>query len=1001
MNHFETTILGRLLEPALSLRLTLTLLHFLWQGALLGLAAFAADRGLRRASSRTRYAVFVSILAAMSAALPTTFLLIRIAEPQSNLATVLVSTSVPVVMTNSSPAVTPRPIGKASQPVNSIQDRQPEPISDLGPAGAFIESPAAPNEPPTARLKPYATAVTLTYLAGIVLMLARLAVALQGGRRLRLAATPISEGPITELVRRQAQQIGLKTAPLVAWCSRISVPVVVGIVRPMILLPGALATGFDPSQLEALLTHELAHIRRFDPLVNLLQRLIEVLLFFHPAVWFVSRRVSAERENACDDLVLSAGWPAVRYAEALLQMAEFSAAARGLSPQSNAALAASGGGSSQFKRRVLRLLEIEDAPHLRLSRSASAILVAAAVLIFSTPTLIRAVANKNEKTSMGQQQEQPGERNPRTTLPRVLAAWKERQDRVKSFEFVWDTRITAPPGYGFPPNMWLLADLGSAGADVGDKGLDFTIKQSMWRGEGDRYRDDFSRVNLFGPNDFRETLRIIAIRSGDRYCLVTLPTDAHVRPWLTIWRKAAIKNPAPARSLSGSMALTLRQVDLAPLRLAVRPLVQPPFNSAPFLYNTLAWTPDNCRVVGENAIVGNVHCIKLEQNRNNHFESCWVDPKREYVVVHWERHEDDGPTKSVSIDYRQDPEYGWLPSHWRCEVTGTHAGKRAAVDATVTHYSINRELPSDTCADVSPPGTQVYDVTVNPPPNGLHDAAGAKESEEDRRTLEAITAAWSARQRRVKSFKFAWQTEKTMASWLADQPASPLERAGARARPAAPFVLLKDDHSFCVDGERLALRTIPRSPLPAGTLGEWRAAFDGTTLRSLANYGRKEPRASGKVQSAAHFDIDLTDRPGITPLLLVYRPLASKLGGIELSKYHMLLGGGKIDGTTCVIIASEERPGTRRIFWLDPAREYVILREQQSSNGQDFNRLDYSYRNDPKVGWVFSGWNRCMIGDGGSLLMAITATVTTASINEPLPLSDFQFEFPPGTRIEN
>ena len=128
---------------------------------------------------------------------------------------------------------------------------------------------------------------------GIGLMLARLALALQGGRRLRLAATPISEGPITELVRRQAIQLGLKTAPLVAWCGRISVPVVVGIVRPMILLPTALATGFDPSQLEALLTHELAHIRRLDPLVNLLQRLIEVVLFFHPAVWYVSRCVSA------------------------------------------------------------------------------------------------------------------------------------------------------------------------------------------------------------------------------------------------------------------------------------------------------------------------------------------------------------------------------------------------------------------------------------------------------------------------------------------------------------------------------------------------------------------------------------------------------------------------------------------------------------------------------------------------------------------------------------
>ena len=149
----------------------------------------------------------------------------------------------------------------------------------------------------------------------------------------------------------------------------------------MILLPSALATGFDPSQLEALLTHELAHIRRFDPLVNLLQRLIEVVLFFHPAVWYVSRHVSAERENACDDLVVSVGWPAVRYAQALLQMAEFCATAREMSPQSTAALAASGANSSQFKRRVLRLLEIEDAPRVRLSRGSVLLLAATAVLV--------------------------------------------------------------------------------------------------------------------------------------------------------------------------------------------------------------------------------------------------------------------------------------------------------------------------------------------------------------------------------------------------------------------------------------------------------------------------------------------------------------------------------------------------------------------------------------------------------------------------------------------
>jgi WD40 repeat protein/beta-lactamase regulating signal transducer with metallopeptidase domain len=400
MSQLDVTFVARLLEPALALRLTLTLLHFLWQGALLGVVALAADRALRRASSRSRYALFVGILLAMGAALPATFLLVRVDGEQSPTPPLSVAhASAPIVLT-SAPSAPKLPPAGAGLPLTATGgDVATLPISAL----ERVDPPTAPQPtaelPPRSRIESYAAVIAIAYLAGSLLMLARLAVALHGGRRLRLAATPIPDGPITELVRRQAQQIGLKAVPLVAWCSRISVPVVVGILRPMILLPAALATGFDPSQLEALLTHELAHIRRFDPLVNLLQRLIEVVLFFHPAVWYVSCRVSAERENACDDLVVAAGWPAVSYAQALLQMAELCTAARGIPPQSSAALAATGCGSSQFKRRVLRLLEIDDAPRLRLSRAAVASIVIAAILMFALPAIIPAVAQKTRPSA--------------------------------------------------------------------------------------------------------------------------------------------------------------------------------------------------------------------------------------------------------------------------------------------------------------------------------------------------------------------------------------------------------------------------------------------------------------------------------------------------------------------------------------------------------------------------------------------------------------------------
>ncbi len=400
MNHFDTTLLSRLLEPALSLRLTLTLLHFLWQGAVLGLVALAADRALRRATSRVRYAMFVGILAMMGAALPATFSLVRVGEEQQRIPLTTAPPSPAFVATTTSRPTTLRPAALTA-PNATAPSRDPAttPMAEPELAYAFTAAPPIAQPMPRRGLESYAAPIAVAYLAGIAFMLARLALALQGGRRLRLAATPIAEGSITDLVRRQAKRIGLRTAPLVAWCTRISVPVVVGIVRPIILLPIALATGFDPSQLEALLTHELAHIRRLDPLVNLLQRLIEVLLFFHPAVWYVSRRVSAERENACDDLVLSAGWRRIAYADALLQMAEFCAGSAGLPPQSKAALAASGGGSSQFKRRVLRLLEIDDAPRLGLSRVGAMSLATAAILVFLAPTLIPAVAQRASQSA--------------------------------------------------------------------------------------------------------------------------------------------------------------------------------------------------------------------------------------------------------------------------------------------------------------------------------------------------------------------------------------------------------------------------------------------------------------------------------------------------------------------------------------------------------------------------------------------------------------------------
>ena len=97
-------------------------------------------------------------------------------------------------------------------------------------------------------------------------------------------------------------------------------PLVIGVLKPVILLPASALSGLSVQQLEGILAHELAHIKRFDYLANLLQSIAETLLFFHPAMWWISGRIRAERENACDDLAIEVTGAPITYARALAQL---------------------------------------------------------------------------------------------------------------------------------------------------------------------------------------------------------------------------------------------------------------------------------------------------------------------------------------------------------------------------------------------------------------------------------------------------------------------------------------------------------------------------------------------------------------------------------------------------------------------------------------------------------------------------------------------------------
>jgi beta-lactamase regulating signal transducer with metallopeptidase domain len=132
------------------------------------------------------------------------------------------------------------------------------------------------------------------------------------------------------------------------WESAVAhTPAVIGWIRPVVLLPASAISGLAPSQVEALLAHELAHIRRHDYLVNLLQTAIETLLFYHPAVWWVGRQMRTERENCCDDLAVAVCGDALVYARALTELEKIRIATPRL------AMAANSGSLLQRVRRLL------------------------------------------------------------------------------------------------------------------------------------------------------------------------------------------------------------------------------------------------------------------------------------------------------------------------------------------------------------------------------------------------------------------------------------------------------------------------------------------------------------------------------------------------------------------------------------------------------------------------------------------------------------------------
>lgn len=361
-----------------------TMVHFLWTGFVVMLLALVVRMLVRRRSAQTRYAAMLGCFAVL-AVLPCV-LIVLVANQGS----------------------------MGPWPVSELSKLEPLPVEALGSMGTLpvenqtfsnelvydftaFDAEASPNTPtydtaqgamlqdsfaqveinaaeihtvdtiestPTQQFitllfniaKPIIPWLPTVWLIGMPLTLAWLTTGLVGVERLRRTSQPITTGPIAAALDKAKRVIGVSRTVGLAVCDRLAEPVLVGFFWPLVLLPSAALTGWSPEEMEMVLLHELAHVRRWDNLVNLVQRLFEAVLFFHPAVWILSGWVRQEREHCCDSAVLRHSTSEPKdYAHTLISLAEMAQHGRRLSSPAVAAVS-SHTAAGKLRNRIVEIL---------------------------------------------------------------------------------------------------------------------------------------------------------------------------------------------------------------------------------------------------------------------------------------------------------------------------------------------------------------------------------------------------------------------------------------------------------------------------------------------------------------------------------------------------------------------------------------------------------------------------------------------------------------------
>ena len=363
--------LEQILSPALVRALGWTLLHSLWQGAVVALALVGLLLLLRRHSAQVRYttaAVALLTLLVLSAVTFSKYYFL----------------SVPVAAA---------PAAVTYEVVNLAAPNGASEVASVLPAAAPVAT-ASVWQRGLQYFDQNMPVLVAAWLLGLLAMTLRMLGGLAYVQRLRhYRVQPLGQDWQRRLAEL-AQRAGLQRPVQLLESAKVKAPLVVGHLSPVILLPLGTVTGLSQSYMEAILAHELAHVARRDYLMNLLQSVAEILFFYHPAVWFMNACLRTERENCCDDMATTlVGGNPLTLARALAALAEQS-----LTPKAAPQLALSAvGPDGSLLGRIRRLVQGRTAPTFTEGFMAACVVLVGMVLLSTAVTLAgpRAIADSH------------------------------------------------------------------------------------------------------------------------------------------------------------------------------------------------------------------------------------------------------------------------------------------------------------------------------------------------------------------------------------------------------------------------------------------------------------------------------------------------------------------------------------------------------------------------------------------------------------------------------